>query len=32
MDEHRIPLEELRLRYSTDYNVGLNSSKAKYLN
>lgn len=28
MDDHRIPLEELRDRYQTDYNKGLSSTKA----
>jgi len=32
MDDHRIPLEELRERYQTDYTKGLSSAKAQQLN
>lgn len=32
MDDHRIPLEELRVRYQTDYTKGLSSQKAAQLN
>jgi len=32
MDDHRIPLEELRQRYQTDYTKGLTSAKAQQLN
>lgn len=32
MDDHRIPLEELRARYQTDYTKGLTTAKATQLN
>lgn len=32
MDDHRIPLEELKQRYQTDYNNGMTTAKATQLN